>query len=222
MEERQQKLLQSVIEHYIATAQPVGSVFLAQQDQFDLSPATIRNELLDLEARGLIYQPHTSAGRVPTIKGLRYYLESLMTVEKLDPEYQEALRDYVAQWGARGLAKIAAELSSTAVVIASDVTNFYYTGFSRLFLQPEFTDVELVRSLTQAVDRLDVILPKLFGQLERKPLILLGRHNPFGAFCSALFISNAREPETIMGLLGPIRTDYARNVALLREAVNYL
>jgi len=222
MEERQQKLLQSVIEHYIATAQPVGSVYLAGQDQFDLSPATIRNELLDLEARGLIYQPHTSAGRVPTIKGLRYYLESLMTVEKLDPEYQEAIRDYFDRWGARGLAKIAAELSSAAVVIASDVTNFYYTGFSRLFLQPEFADVELVRSLTQAVDRLDVILPKLFGQLERKPLILLGRHNPFGAFCSALFVSNEQEPETIMGLLGPIRSDYARNVALLHEAVNYL
>lgn len=222
MEERQAKLLQAVIEQYIATAQPVGSLFLSQHGTFDLSPATIRNELLDLEARDLIYQPHISAGRVPTIKGIRYYLESLMTVEKLDPEYQEALRDYSRQWGIRGLAKIAAELTNAAVVIASDVTDFYYTGFSRLFMQPEFTDVELVRSLSQAVDRLDHILPKLFGQLERKPIILLGRNNPFGAFCSAMFVSNEREPETIMGLLSPIRTDYARNISLLTEAVQHL
>jgi transcriptional regulator of heat shock response len=224
MDQRQKVLLQLVIELYIDTAQPVGSLALAHESDLEVSPATIRNELLDLEAKGFIYQPHTSAGRIPTIKGLKYYLDSLMTTERDNAKTDQLLRNYKERWGLRGVAKVVAEISESAAIMASDLSDYFYTGFSRLFAQPEFLDPLLVRSLSQAVDRLDDVLPALFGRLSSdEPTIFLGRQNPFGLNCSAIFISNGNtEQERIMGLLTPVRTNYAGHVRLLQQAVKYL
>ncbi len=78
MSARGRRILESVIHRYIRTAEPVGSPHLAQQRRLKLSPATIRNTLGTLERLGYLYQPHTSAGRVPTDQGYRYYVDSLM------------------------------------------------------------------------------------------------------------------------------------------------
>jgi heat-inducible transcriptional repressor len=80
---RKQKILAAVIEGYIATGEPIGSKALQQTDDFSVSSATIRNELADLTNRGFLKQPHTSAGRVPTEIGYRYYVDNLMKVQPL-------------------------------------------------------------------------------------------------------------------------------------------
>ena len=73
MNERRQNLLDIIITHYTKTAQPVGSKLIAEISDFDLSPATIRNDMAELEAGGYIFQPHTSACRGPTEKGYQFY-----------------------------------------------------------------------------------------------------------------------------------------------------
>ena len=75
---RKQKILAAVVEHYIASGEPVGSKLLQNTDGLDVSSATIRNELADLTVKGFLKQPHTSAGRVPTDYGYRYYVDNLM------------------------------------------------------------------------------------------------------------------------------------------------
>ena len=82
--DRAQHLLKLLIENYIRDGHPVGSTTLARDGKLDLSPATIRNVMVDLEDLGLIESPHTSAGRVPTIKGFRLFVDSLLTVERLN------------------------------------------------------------------------------------------------------------------------------------------
>jgi heat-inducible transcriptional repressor len=84
MDARAQHLLKSLIERYIADGQPVGSRVLSRQSGLELSPATIRNVMADLEELGYIASPHTSAGRVPTPKGYRFFVDSLMVVQSLD------------------------------------------------------------------------------------------------------------------------------------------
>ncbi len=86
--ERQRDLLRAVIREYIATAQPVASAALVRQYRLDVSSATVRNELATLEELGLLTHPHTSAGRVPTDLGYRYFIESLMPRPSLHPEEQ--------------------------------------------------------------------------------------------------------------------------------------
>lgn len=92
LNERGQHLLKVLIEKYIEDGEPVGSRFLARESGLDLSPATIRNVMSDLEALGLIESPHTSAGRVPTVRGLRLFVDSLVTVRPLKNKEIERLK----------------------------------------------------------------------------------------------------------------------------------
>jgi heat-inducible transcriptional repressor len=82
LDERSRTLLKALVEHYIADGQPVGSRALSKLSGLDLSPATIRNVMADLEEAGFVASPHTSAGRVPTARGYRLFVDSLLTVRR--------------------------------------------------------------------------------------------------------------------------------------------
>ncbi len=84
MDKRAQILLKTLVEHYISDGQPIGSRTLLQHSGLDVSPATIRNVMSDLEQLGFITSPHTSAGRIPTQKGYRLFVDSLLTVQPLE------------------------------------------------------------------------------------------------------------------------------------------
>lgn len=121
--ERRQKLLQIIIDEYVSTAQPVGSNALVEKYGLAVSSATIRNEMAHLEEEGYIAQPHTSAGRVPTDIGYRYYVEALMREEQVPPELQHTIRHQFHQaareleeWARLAAAIMAARLNNAAVV----------------------------------------------------------------------------------------------------------
>jgi heat-inducible transcriptional repressor len=123
LSEREKQILQSLINHYIATAEPVGSRAIAQRYRLGVSPATIRNTMQDLEELGLISQPHTSAGRIPTDRGYRFYVDSMMGKEALTPSEEDQIRreicaDYAAvqdilDQTARVLATVSKQLGVT-------------------------------------------------------------------------------------------------------------
>lgn len=96
LSERAQQLLKVLVECYIQQGQPVGSQMLARVTGLDLSPATIRNVMADLEDMGLVHSPHTSAGRVPTVQGYRLFVDSLLTVAPLQSVDVDALRIQLA------------------------------------------------------------------------------------------------------------------------------
>src|SRR5437879_1150268 len=90
LEPRAQTLLKALVERYIADGQPVGSRALSQISGLELSPATIRNIMADLEAMGFVSSPHTSAGRIPTPRGYRVFVDKLLTVKGIDESAVEA------------------------------------------------------------------------------------------------------------------------------------
>ncbi len=91
MDDRSRQLLKTLIERYIAEGQPVGSRSLSKFSGLDLSPATIRNVMADLEELGLVVSPHTSAGRIPTPKGYRLFVDSLLTVQPIDASQAQSI-----------------------------------------------------------------------------------------------------------------------------------
>jgi heat-inducible transcriptional repressor len=112
LDQRSQTLLKTLIERYIADGQPVGSRTLSKFSGLDLSPATIRNVMADLEELGLIASPHTSAGRIPTPRGYRLFVDRLVTVRPLEVAQQEALEgQIVAEEPQRVLTQAATLLS---------------------------------------------------------------------------------------------------------------
>lgn len=92
LDDRKNKVLQAVIEDYVATAEPVGSRTIARRYQLGVSPATIRNEMSDLEELGFLQQPHTSAGRIPSDRGYRYYVDCLMEARDVAETDQDVIR----------------------------------------------------------------------------------------------------------------------------------
>ncbi len=90
---RKEKILAAIIESYISTGEPVGSKALIEQSGLQVSSATVRNDMAELTKRGLIVQPHTSAGRIPTASGYRYYVDKLLSVEPLARQSREYILD---------------------------------------------------------------------------------------------------------------------------------
>jgi heat-inducible transcriptional repressor len=97
LDERKAAILKAVVSEYVATAQPVGSQHVARNHELAVSAATVRNEMAVLEAEGYLSQPHTSAGRVPTSKGYRYFVDHLVPRVGLDPASAEQVRDFFAR-----------------------------------------------------------------------------------------------------------------------------
>lgn len=92
LDDRKNKVLQAIIEDYVATAEPVGSRTIARKFQLGVSPATIRNEMADLEELGYLEQPHTSAGRIPSDRGYRYYVDCLMETRPVEAGDADLIR----------------------------------------------------------------------------------------------------------------------------------
>lgn len=119
LDERKRLVLQAIVEDYIATAEPVGSRTIARKYRLGVSPATIRNEMADLEDLGLIEQPHTSAGRVPSDSGYRFYVDWLMADQKLSQNEQDIIH---GAFEAR-LGKLHSLVNNTARLL-SDATRY--------------------------------------------------------------------------------------------------
>jgi heat-inducible transcriptional repressor len=226
MEKRKEKLLSSIINQYIKNAAPVASKMLAGRGGFKLSSATLRNEMAELEEEGMIFQPHTSAGRVPTEKGYNFYLANLPDPIKIAPkegkELSQATRE--KDFPEKAVAKTLAELSGEAVILAFGPKDVYYTGLSNLFAKPEFHDQNLVYRIGEVVDHLDEIINEIFEETKDEIKILIGKKNPFSDNCGAV-VSKYRGKNKKTGLvavLGPIRMDYGKNIALVREVKELL
>jgi heat-inducible transcriptional repressor len=99
LSERERQVLEAVIHRYVATAEPAGSRTLSRRYGLGISPATIRNTMSDLEEKGFLFHPHTSAGRIPTDKAYRVYVDSLMRVDKVTREDQRKLEEEIAAGG---------------------------------------------------------------------------------------------------------------------------
>src|SRR6476659_2112247 len=117
LSERAQNLLKILVERYIVDGQPVGSRALSKFSQLDLSPATIRNVMADLEEMGFVASPHTSAGRVPTPKGYRFFVDTLLTVRPMEQMERQQLEEQLTPDDPHRMVNNASQ-------ILSDLTHF--------------------------------------------------------------------------------------------------
>ncbi len=219
MEKRSQEILLAVIKEHIKTAAPVGSEILQTKYKFEVSSATIRNDLLALEKEGYLYQPHTSAGRIPTAAGYTYWVENLQ-IRKLQEKEISDLNNLFATNDENSLKQVAkelAKLSGGAIVWAFHRRDIYYTGISNLLTQPEFVGSNLIYDISAVVDRIEDILEANFDRFNSGLEILVGEVNPFSKFCSSIVLKYQGQSHTgLVGILAPLRQDYERNVALLK------
>ncbi len=227
MTDRQIKLLNAIVEQYAEIAAPVGSVTLAKL--FGVSSATIRSDMAQLEEQGYITQPHTSAGRVPTDKGYRYYVNQLtdseMKYSQPGDRGTKAIDARVATYADRTDRAIRSAVDSLVELthnlgLATIGDQLYMSGMANLFSQPEF--VASSRNVQRIAQLLDNLEPWLREAAPNEPLnVYIGSENPIGKSSEAsLIVSRFRSPysdRSYIGVLGPTRQDYARVMRLVRH-----
>lgn len=138
LDDRKLAVLRAIVEDYVSTKEPVGSKALAERHSLGVSPATIRNEMVALEEEGYITQPHTSAGRIPTDKGYRLFVDRLSTVKPLSSAERRAIETFLG--GAIDLDEIVARTVRLLAQLTRQVAIVQYPSLTRSAVQ----HVELV------------------------------------------------------------------------------
>lgn len=224
MTERQKQILHAIIEQYAEVAVPVGSSLLAKV--FGVSSATIRAEMAELERLGFIGQPHTSAGRIPTDKGYRFYVNDLTGAVALpESRSEKALATRVQHGGLpertiRNAVDTLVDLTHN-LGLATIGNQLYISGLSNLFGQPEF--INQTAQVQQVASLLDNLEPWLREVAPNEPLsVYIGSENPIGRTAGvSLIISRFRSPfsdHSYIGTLGPTRQSYRDVMSLVRHA----
>jgi len=228
MTERQIQILAAIIEQHAEIAAPVGSVMLAKL--FNVSSATIRSEMVRLEEMGFITQPHTSAGRIPTDAGYRFYVNMLNDAYdgKELPALDRSARTIEARVNTQS--NHADRAIRSAVDSLVDLTHnlglatigdeLYMSGISNLFSQPEFAESNHVQAVARLLDNLE---PWLREAAPNEPLnVYIGAENPIGKSSGvSLIISRFRSPysdRSYIGVLGSTRQSYDKVMRLVRHA----
>ena len=223
MDKRKKLILNTIIKEHIKTGLPVGSSVLVEKYKLNISPATARNEMVALEDDGYIQQPHISAGRVPTEKAYRRYVENIKDTEfgKIEISQLENILKKRDENAFKEMAKTLSYLTDNAVFLAFHRHNLYYTGISNLFQQPEFSQLNMIYDISAVIDRIDEIIDEMFPQTNQGINFFLGSENPFGNFCGTILIKyKFNGQDGLLGILGPMRMDYKKNLALLKYLNN--
>lgn len=218
MENRKEQLFRTIVRQHIALGEPIGSRYLLEKSNLECSPATVRNDMADLEQEGYLTHPHTSAGRVPTEKGWKWFLERFITEQDVPKKAQEALQKASEassdrQQVIKHLAKTLAESSKQTAIVSFGPDDTFYTGLFNLFSQPEFQEHDMVQHISHIVDHLDSVIAKLYKRASEDVEVLVGSDNPVDERCSMVV---TRVDDDVIALLGPMRMDYDRVLPLLR------
>lgn len=225
---RQAQILAAIVKEYSETGEPIASKELVEKEYFNVSGPTIRNEMQVLEKLGYITQPHTSAGRIPTDKGYRFFVNELMERVKLSAKEQERLKQEILKLQAvnveisRRLAKITAEISGSAS-FALFPEDSSAVGISHLLDNPKLTQ-EDARAVAEFFDNIDERAPGLLKEYSGgdSPQTVIGsevkevslsKGSDYSMIVSGLKLPSGKKG--VLGLIGPKSMKYEKNISLM-------
>lgn len=217
--------MSAVVEEYTEKAVPVGSKVLSEKYGLKMSPATIRNDMVCLEKEGFLYQPHTSAGRIPTDNGYRYFVEKIMSDRPLSQAEQKKLQAELLKIKAqknklsRVTAKLLSSLSGSLVISGAedDVCDF---GISELLENPEFRQADEFCKVAALLDRIDENVGEVLKKItDGNTKIFIGKENPIKSIPNCSMVVSPYNikggKKGMLAIVGPKRMNYAKNKSLL-------
>jgi heat-inducible transcriptional repressor len=225
--QRKYQILKKLIEEFIESAKPVSSGCFQNFSEFDISSATIRNEMNQLEKEGLLMQPHTSAGRIPTSKGYSLFIESLMEYKNTDEkeiiqEFEKAKKAYFLKKAKEkvydGVAILSKLTENIAFATIPENKQTFFLGIANLLKQPEFCNNNQEASLV--IEILEDNFFEVLNGLEIKNEVeihigesdMLKNISSCSLLCCKYFHLGF---EGVLGIVGPMRMDYPRNKTLI-------
>jgi len=229
--QRQTEILNRLIQEYIDSARPVSSQLLEKKYDFSICPAMIRIEMQKLTDQGFICQPHTSAGRVPTDKGYRFFVDNLL--KSKIPEFEDVLEiEDIFQKAGKDIFKLAGRLTKFLAEQSSNFTIlnllerdfFWKEGWEEILQEPEFEEKDSISHFTELLESFEENIENLKINSEIK--VYIGKENPFSKNKDfSIIISKCHLPkkeEGILSILGPKRMAYDRNIGLINSLMKSL
>lgn len=224
---RQTRLLKALIDEYLSTAEPVGSLVLEKKYNLGVSPATIRNEMSTLTTMGYLKQPHTSAGRVPTPSAMKFYISQLMDEKAMsitdEVRAKENIR--VAQTNVDRLMNevthLLSENTGSLAVASTEDGSIWSHGFSHVFESPEFMDYQVCQSVFSMIEEVSQLHELFFHRLTGlTPIeVLFGEELGYAFFEPVGIVASrfkVKDQEYALGVIGPFRLNYARVIPTVR------
>ncbi|MFC1654007.1 hypothetical protein ACFL1M_04135 [Patescibacteria group bacterium] len=225
--DRQVFLLKAIVEEYTTTADPVGSETLDKKFKLGVSPATIRNEMAYLTKQGYLSQPHTSAGRVPTPRAIKLYVDEIMREQDLSVAEEVAVKESV--WDKRHeqeqlLREAAQELSRRTGSIGMamiDDGRIYSAGYAHILDMPEFYDIDVTRTLFRMLDETTRLI-KYFQEDDDPDTTRVIMGEEFGIRhlepVSCVYTRfRAGDQMGTLGVVGSLRFNYSKVIPLVRH-----
>lgn len=233
---RQEKILLVLTRQYIDKAEPVSSKFLSRKGGFKFSSATIRNELQHLTDKGFIFQLHTSAGRVPTNKGYRFFVDRLMEKNQdLLSKVPQSVLSGIKEEGNddfrffESFTKAVASLSSGLVLTyVSDRNILWKDGWKEVFQNPEFKEPDILEDFLGAVEGLENNIKSFMEEFagSEDVQVYIGKEEPvLKSKEFSLIISKTQFPDKengVLAILGPKRMEYEKNIDLMQSLIKSL
>ena len=227
MTERQKAILLTLVKEYIKHGQPIGSKYIFERYNFNISPATFRNEFATLERFGYLYQPYTSAGRAPTDKGYRFFVNYLLEKRRLEQERTRKILEELIRVRKReeqllyNLAKTIADFSNSAVMIGSlNKGLFFKSGIHRILSMPEFDDLNFRKKFGSLVDFLEDNIFEIVNKSENDLSVYIGKELPYRYYDDfSLILSRCSivgNDKNIIALIGPKRMDYSKGINIIK------
>lgn len=228
--DRKHEVLRAIVKHFINTAEPVGSETIIVSYKFDVSPATIRNDMATLEHEGLIYQPHTSSGRVPTDLGYRLYVDEMADFPAARRQAVQVLKSIRKQYEAEkakekiyeAVELIARSTENVSFATLPDNQRTFYLGVANVLRQPEFLSDSIRASQVVEVlekhDRFVNILKSL--DIDESVKIYIGKENLIEQIksCSMMVTKyHVHGYHGYLGIIGSTRMNYPFNTAIIEE-----
>ena len=207
LDHRSQVLLKTLIERYIADGQPVGSRALSRQSGLDLSPATIRNVMSDLEDAGFVASPHTSAGRIPTSRGYRLFVDSLLTVQPLEHTQVHELRSQLQPDEPRRLIAAASHL-------LSDLTHFAGVVIAQ---RNDTTTIRQIEFVSLSETRVLLIIVTTKGDVQNRLLMTQRPYSPSELVEAANYLNHHFAGLDLGSMLARLRDDLHQLSANMNE-----
>lgn len=217
---RQIEILKATIKEYSDTGGAVGSEILEKKYKLGVSPATIRNEMVELAKKGYLKKSHFSSGRIPSAKGFRFYIKHLMQEREMSTVDEVAYKNSV--WDDRGeihrllshSTKVLAQRTGLLSLTVTEAGDIYYAGVSNLLSGDEFLNLSVSRNVFELLDEADFwegILRQIF-RMEEHVMCMLGEEDfrdPLFEPCASVF-GEFSGPKTkgIIGVVGPKRMYY--------------
>ena len=236
MSSRRLEILRAIVDEYVATQEPVGSKAIAENHGLGISPATIRNEMAVLEDEGLITQPHTSAGRIPTDLGYRVFVDKLATVKPLSPPERRAIETFLDESNnleqlLKRSAKLLADITKQVAVVTYPIIGESHvsekmaiSGTANLARSGE--DLGLTLSpILEALEEQVVIL-RLLDEARSTVHVRIGSEQTETNLQTTSLVTVGYGVDSAqmgaVGVLGPTRMDYAGSIAAVDAVARYV